>query len=63
MHSPVNRNELDVADAERRKKEMRAKISVAAVATIIVVVSSVIIANWSHVRQVLGIAADTARSK
>jgi hypothetical protein len=32
---------------------MREKISVAAVATIIVVVSSVIVANWSHVRQVL----------
>jgi hypothetical protein len=64
MHSPVNRKEFRAADAEQRKKEMREKISAAAVATIIVLVSSVIVANWSHVRQVLlAMTADTAHSK
>jgi hypothetical protein len=43
---------------------MREKISAAAVATIIVLVSSVIVANWSHVRQVLlAMTADTAHLK
>jgi hypothetical protein len=51
MHSPVNRKELRAADPEGRKREMREKITIAAVATIVIVVNSVIVANWSHVRQ------------
>jgi hypothetical protein len=50
MHSPENQKELDVADAERRKREMREKISVAAIVTIIVTVSAIILARWSHMR-------------
>jgi hypothetical protein len=62
MHSPVNRKELGAADVGPRKREMREKITIAAVVTIIVVVNAIIVANWSHVRQVL-MTTDTARSK
>jgi hypothetical protein len=61
MHRPVNRKELRAA--EGRKREMREKITIAAVAMIIVVVNSVIVANWSHVRRVLAITAEMPGSK
>jgi hypothetical protein len=50
MHSPENRKKLGAADAEERKREMRDKIAVAALVTIIVTVSAVIIAKWPYMR-------------
>jgi hypothetical protein len=48
MHSPETQKELGVVDAERRKREMREKVTVGAIVTIIVTVSAIILAKWPH---------------
>jgi hypothetical protein len=50
MHDPENQKQLGVADAEQRKEKMREKVAVAAIVTIIVTVSAIILAKWPHVR-------------
>jgi hypothetical protein len=50
MHDPENQKQLGVADAEQRKGKMREKVAVAAIVTIIVTVSAIILAKWPHVR-------------
>jgi hypothetical protein len=45
MHSPEDQKELGAADTEGRKREMREKIAVAAIATIIVTVSAIVVAK------------------
>jgi hypothetical protein len=55
MITPSNQNEFGVTEAERRKRHVRAraqferaKVTIAAVITIIVVVGALIVAKWSH---------------
>jgi hypothetical protein len=63
MLDPKNQKQLGVADAEQRKGDMREKVVIAAVATIIITVSTIIIVNWPAMRQLFAMTADTTGAK